>query len=129
MMFRVLAELVPRAVRIQLVIGFGGAILWGAFGTGRLAVAALFGGFIGVVLGIHASARFAALQRQQGSPGQSLWSLVQMEIVRIVIAIALLYLALWLLPDAYLATLSTFAATLLVYPFVSGAESGVASER
>jgi ATP synthase I chain len=129
MVFRGLADHVPRAVQAQLVVGLAGALIWGAFGTGRLAAAASFGGVTGVILGIYTSVRVAVLQGRVGSPGQGLWALIQMEIIRLVLAIAALYLAFWLFPDAFVATLSTFIATLVVFPFLVQIDNGDAREH
>lgn len=110
----------PRALLIQTVLGLFGVGLWATLGSGRQALAALVGVFIGGVLGTYTWARAARAKAPPTSPGSGLWSVVQMEIVRITLAVLLLYAAIRALPDAFAAVLSTFALCVVTFPIVAG---------
>lgn len=107
-------------VLAQFGVGVVGALVWWSFGGSRDALGALAGGSIGA-----AASLYLALKTGPAAPASAgfafagfLWGWV----VKVVIAVGLLWTAARLAPDAFPAVVSTFAAALMVYPFYARSE-------
>jgi len=112
---RVRLSVPARVVLAQFGVGAVGALVWWSFGGSRDALGALAGGSIGA-----ASSLYLALRTGTAGPTSAGFAFARFLwgwIVKIVIAVGLLWAAARYAPDALPAVVSTFALALMVYPF------------
>jgi F0F1-type ATP synthase assembly protein I len=103
-------------VLAQLGVGLVGALVWWSFGGSRDALGALAGGSIGAASSLYLALRIGAARAPSAAAsafGGFLWGWV----IKVVVAIGLLWIAARYAPDAFPAVVSTFASALMVYPF------------
>lgn len=106
-----------RVVLAQFAVGVVGAVAWGSAGGARDALAALVGGSIGAASSTYLALRMGTAASTTTDAGAALGRFVWAWIVKIVVAVGLLYAAARWAPDALPAVVSTFVAALMVYPF------------
>lgn len=105
-----------RVVLAQLGIGVVGALVWWSFGGSRDALGALAGGTIGAASSLYLALRMGTA-RAPANAGLAFAGFLWGWIVKVLVAIGLLWTAARLAPDALPAVVSTFALALMVYPF------------
>ena len=111
-----------RVVLAQLGVGVVGALVWWSFGGSRDALGALAGGSIGALSSLYLALRMGTA-RAPANAGSAFAGFLWGWVVKVVVAVGLLWTAARLAPDALPAVVSTFVAAVLVYPFF-GTSSG-----
>lgn len=99
-----------------------GGLIWWSFGSSRDALGALAGGGIGAVSSLYFALRTGTAVAP-ASAGAAFGGFLAGWVVKVVVAIGLLWTAAQLAPDAFPAVVSTFVAAIMVYPFF-GTSSG-----
>lgn len=100
----------------QLAVGVVGALVWWSIGGGRDALGALAGGSIGAASSLYLALRMSTAPADT-SAGAAFAGFLWGWLVKLAVAIGLLWAAARLAPDAFPALLSTFALAVMVYPF------------
>jgi hypothetical protein len=93
-----------------------GAVLWGSFGGSRDALGALAGGSIGAASSLYLALRMGTA-RAPANAGSAFAGFLWGWVIKIVVAVGLLWAVARLAPDALPAVISTFVAAVMVYPF------------
>lgn len=110
-----------RVVLAQLGVGVVGALVWWSFGGSRDALGALAGGAIGAASSLYLALRIGTA-RAQAPAGAAFAGFLWGWIVKIVVAVGLLWTVARLAPDTLPAVVSTFVAAVMVYPFFGKGE-------
>lgn len=105
-----------RVVLAQLGVGVVGALVWWSFGGSRDALGALAGGTIGAASSLYLALRMGTA-RAPASASLAFAGFVWGWIVKVLVAIGLLWAAARLAPDTLPAVVSTFVIAVMVYPF------------
>jgi F0F1-type ATP synthase assembly protein I len=105
-----------RVVLAQFGVGVVGALVWWSVGSGRDALGALAGGSIGAASSFYLALRMGTAPAT-ATAGSAFAGFLWGWLVKLVVAIGLLWTAARLAPDAFPALLSTFALAVMVYPF------------
>jgi F0F1-type ATP synthase assembly protein I len=105
-----------RVVLAQFGVGVVGALVWWSVGSGRDALGALAGGSIGAASSFYLALRMGTAPAT-ATAGSAFAGFLWGWIVKLVVALGLLWAAARLAPDAFPALLSTFALAVMVYPF------------
>lgn len=102
-----------RVVLAQLGVGVVGAVVWWSFGGSRDALGALAGGAIGALLSLYVAVKLHLAGSTE--PVVALRAFFRAMAMKFVLAVVLFGAASVWLADAYLAVVSTFAISLVVY--------------
>ena len=105
-----------RVVLAQLGVGVVGALAWWSFGDSRDALGALAGGSIGAASSLYLALRMGTASAP-ASAGAAFAGFLWGWVVKVVIAVGLLWAVARYAPDTLPAVVSTFALALMVYPF------------
>ena len=101
-------------VRLQIMIGLAGAALWWLFADVSAALAALAGGAISALLSAHFAARLLA-HSAATDPRAVLGAFYRAEAMKLTMAAALIFIAVYALRDDAVPLITTLAATLAAY--------------
>lgn len=104
-------------VLAQFSVGVVGALVWWWFGTNRDALGALAGGSIGAASSLYFALRMGTAAGS-ASAGPAFARFLTGWLVKIVVAVGLLWAVARYAPDAVGAMVSTFIPAVLVYVFI-----------
>lgn len=109
------SRIARRVILWQVGVGVAGAALGFVVGDARDALGALAGGGIAAVLSLYTALRLRVAPGETPGPAQALGAFLWAEIVKLLLAVGLLYAAAQVMPDALAALVITFGAALAVY--------------
>lgn len=110
-----LSRIARRVILWQVGVGVAGAVVWFVAGSPRDALAALAGGGIGAVLSLYMALKLMVAPGETLTAGRALGAFLWAEVVKLLLAVGLLYAAVQVFPDALAAVVTTFGASLAVY--------------
>lgn len=105
-----------RVVLAQFGVGVVGALVWWSFGSSRDALGALAGGLIGAASSLYLALK-VGIAPATATAGTAFAGFLWGWVIKLVVAVGLLWTAARLAPDAFPALLSTFALAVMVFPF------------
>ena len=109
------SRIARRVILWQLGVGAAGALAGLLVGGPRQALGALTGGGIAAILSLYTALRLTVAPGDTLTAGRALGAFLWAEIVKLLLAVGLLYAAAQVLRDALAAVVLTFSAALVVY--------------